>query len=339
MDLFIALCTREAGKTAVDGVAEVREAVDFCRYYANEARRVSNPDSDWGEEGVLESRGVVVCISPWNFPLAIFLGQVTAALAAGNSGLAKPADSTALVAAFALELMGDCGFPADVVQLIFAQGHVVGDNLLPDSRVAAVMFTGSTAVGAEISRKLAQRPGRRIPLIAETGGQNCLIVDSTALPEQVVDDVISSGFQSAGQRCSALRVLYLQEDIADEIVSMIIGAMEELSVGNPAFLQTDVGPVIDQRALSALTAHVDYMQDISNQGKGKLLYQCEQSDECAHGTFFAPRLYQIDSIDVLQQEVFGPIVHVVRYEAKALGNLKRITRLTASHLEVWGPKR
>lgn len=311
MDEFISICTREAGKITIDAIAEVREAVDFCRYYANEGLKVYSPHPDWHDEGQLESRGVVVCISPWNFPLAIFLGQVTAALAAGNSVLAKPADTTAMVAARAIELMNECGFPADVVQLIVIGGKTVGEYILPDKRVAAVMFTGSTEVGAWISRKIAERPGPRIPLIAETGGQNCLIVDSTALPEQVVDDVISSGFQSAGQRCSALRVLFLQEDIADEIITMITGAMQELEVGNPALLRTDVGPVIDQKALSALESHVEFMK-----GRGTLLYQCELSEECSLGTFFAPRLYEIDDIGVLEQEVFGPIVHIVRFKAK-----------------------
>ncbi len=313
MDEFIAVCTREAGKIAIDGVAEVREAVDFCRYYANEGRKVCSPHPEWGADGQLEARGVVVCISPWNFPLAIFLGQVTAALAAGNSVLAKPADSTCLIATRAIELMRECGFPQDVVQLIIAEGRTVGDHLLPNEHVAAVMFTGSTGVGAWISRKLAQRPGPRIPLIAETGGQNCLIVDSTALPEQVVDDVISSGFQSAGQRCSALRVLFLQEDVADDIIEMVIGAMQELEVGNPEFLHTDIGPVIDEKALAALESHVEFMQN-----NGKLLYQCELSGDCSNGTFFAPRLYEIDNIGVLKQEVFGPVVHVVRYKAKEL---------------------
>lgn len=313
MDEFIALCTKEAGKITIDGVAEVREAVDFCRYYANEGRRVCGAHPGWDADGVLESRGVVVCISPWNFPLAIFLGQVTAALAAGNSVLAKPADTTCVIAARAIEFMNDCGFPPDLVQLIITSGPTVGEHLLPDPRVAAVMFTGSTGVGAWISRKLAERPGPRIPLIAETGGQNCLLVDSTALPEQVVDDVISSGFQSAGQRCSALRVLFLQEDVADGIIEMIVGAMKELEVGNPEALHTDIGPVIDEKALSGLESHVEYMRD-----RGKLLYQCELSESCSHGTFFAPRLYEIEDIRALKDEVFGPVVHVVRYQAKAL---------------------
>ncbi|MCR8923800.1 bifunctional proline dehydrogenase/L-glutamate gamma-semialdehyde dehydrogenase PutA [Dasania sp. GY-MA-18] len=315
MDELIALCTHEAGKIVADGVAEVREAVDFCRYYAVQARKVCGPHPQWGEHGQLQSRGVVLCISPWNFPLAIFLGQVTAALAAGNTVLAKPADTTCLIASRALALMSECGFPDDVVQLIVTPGPQVGELLLPDPRIAAVMFTGSTGVGEWIAHKLAERSGPRIPLIAETGGQNCMIVDSTALPEQVVDDVIASGFQSAGQRCSALRVLFLQEDIADEIIEMIIGAMQELHIGDPNYLHTDIGPVIDNKALSALQQHAQYLDSDAVKGQAKLLYQCKLSDECQHGTFFAPRLYEIDSINVLQQEVFGPIVHIVRYPA------------------------
>ncbi len=310
---FLALCTLEAGKVTLDGVAEVREAVDFCRYYANEGRKVMGIHRDWGCNGQLQSRGVVLCISPWNFPLAIFLGQVTAALAAGNSVLAKPADSTCLIASLAIQLMAGCGFPENLVQLIITPGQAVGEHLLPDPRVSAVMFTGSTEVGAGIARTLAQRAGSRIPLIAETGGQNCMIVDSTTLPEQVVDDVISSGFQSAGQRCSALRVLFLQEDVAVGIIDMIIGAMQELHVGNPEILHTDVGPVIDEKALSALQSHAEFMQT-----NGSLLYQCPLSAECKNGTFFAPRLYEIDNISLLRQEVFGPVVHIVRYQAKAL---------------------
>jgi len=312
-DELIALCTREAGKVSADGIAEVREAIDFCRFYANEGRKVFTPHNVWGVEGNLESRGIVVCISPWNFPLAIFLGQVTAALVAGNTVLAKPADSTCLIAARAIELIAECGFPDKVVQLVLMPGPELGKLLLPDERVAAVLFTGSTKVGANIANTLSARPGSRIPLIAETGGQNCMLVDSSALPEQVVDDVISSGFQSAGQRCSALRVLFLQEDVADKTIAMIIGAMRELHVGKPEFLRTDVGPVIDKNALNALENHVNYMQN-----KGKLLYQCALPPECEDGTFFAPRLYEISGIEILPEEVFGPVVHIVRYKATQL---------------------
>lgn len=316
MDEFIMLCTKEAGKTAADGIAEVREAVDFCRYYALQGRHAMGTATPWGKDGKLTSCGVVLCISPWNFPLAIFLGQITAALVAGNSVLAKPADTTFLIAQRAIALLNQCGFTDQVVQLIVADGPNVGEHLLPDNRIAGVMFTGSTKVGAWIARKLAQRPGPRIPLIAETGGQNCMVVDSTALPEQVVDDVIASGFQSAGQRCSALRVLFLQEEIADEVIKMIIGAMGELSVGNPAKLSSDVGPVIDQNALNSLQVHTQTMAI-----EGELLYQTPLSQECDKGTFFAPRLYEIKDIGQLKGEVFGPVVHVIRYKAKNLDNV------------------
>jgi len=305
MDELIALCIKEAGKVAQDGIDEVREAVDFCRYYAVRAIELSKDER-------LEARGVVLCISPWNFPLAIFLGQVAAAIATGNTVLAKPAEQTGLIALRAIELMKSVGLPENVVQAVIARGSKVGSTIIPDQRIQTVMFTGSTETGTRISQTLAERGGDQVPLIAETGGQNCMIVDSTALPEQVVDDVISSGFQSAGQRCSALRVLFLQEDIADHVISMLKGALAELHVGNPAKLSTDVGPVIDQKALDALNAHADYMQT-----NGKLLYQCQLSDDVddnAGHFFFAPRLYEIANINVLQQEVFGPCVHIVRFK-------------------------
>jgi len=309
MDELIALCIKEAGKVAQDGIDEVREAVDFCRYYAARAIELCEDDR-------LEARGVVLCISPWNFPLAIFLGQVAAAIATGNTVLAKPAEQTGLIALRAIELMKSVGLPENVVQAVIARGSAVGNTIIPDSRIQTVMFTGSTETGTHISQTLAERGGDQVPFIAETGGQNCMVVDSTALPEQVVDDVISSGFQSAGQRCSALRVLFLQEDIADNVITMLQGALAELHVGNPAKLSTDVGPVIDQKALDALTAHADYMKS-----HGKLLYQCELSedvvDENGH-FFFAPRLYEIDDISVLKKEVFGPCVHIVRFKGNEI---------------------
>ncbi len=312
MDELIALCIKEAGKVAQDGIDEVREAVDFCRYYAARAIELS-------EDERLEARGIVLCISPWNFPLAIFLGQVAAAIATGNTVLAKPAEQTGLIALRTIELMHSVGLPENVVQAVIARGSAVGNTIIPDSRIQTVMFTGSTETGTRISQTLAERGGDQIPLIAETGGQNCMIVDSTALPEQVVDDVISSGFQSAGQRCSALRVLFLQEDIADNVIAMLQGALAELHIGNPAQLSTDVGPVIDQKALDALNAHADYMKS-----HGKLLYQCEFSedvvDENGH-FFFAPRLYEINDIGVLQQEVFGPCVHIVRYKGNEIESI------------------
>ncbi|WP_159817603.1 bifunctional proline dehydrogenase/L-glutamate gamma-semialdehyde dehydrogenase PutA [Colwellia sp. 20A7] len=314
MDELIALCIKEAGKVAQDGIDEVREAVDFCRYYAARAIEQS-------EDERLEPRGVVLCISPWNFPLAIFLGQVAAAIVTGNTVLAKSAEQTSLIALRTIELMQSVGLPQDVVQVVLARGSDVGSIIVPDERVAAIMFTGSTETGTRISQTLAERGGDQVPLIAETGGQNCMIVDSTALPEQVVDDVISSGFQSAGQRCSALRVLFLQEDIADGVITMLKGALAELHVGNPAKLSTDVGPVIDQKALDALNAHSDYMES-----NGTLLYQCELfggdngadiKPEDGH-FFFAPRLYEISDINVLTKEVFGPCVHVIRFKGEEI---------------------
>ncbi|MDO8862859.1 bifunctional proline dehydrogenase/L-glutamate gamma-semialdehyde dehydrogenase PutA [Haliea sp. E1-2-M8] len=304
-DELIAICCKEAGKTVPDGVAEVREAVDFLRYYAARAE-----EAEFAEHG-LAARGVVLCISPWNFPLAIFLGQVSAALAAGNTVVAKPAEQTSLIALRTLELMRDCGFPPGVVALLVAEGKAVGEQLVPDPRIKAVMFTGSTAVGSWLARQLAARPDAPVPLVAETGGQNCMLVDSTALPEQVVRDVVTSGFQSAGQRCSALRVLFLQEDIADKVIEMIIGAMRELRVGDPALLATDIGPVIDHKALRGLEDHVRYLD-----ATGRLLHCCTIPGPGEH-SFFAPRLYEISNLSLLEQEVFGPIVHVIRYRAEA----------------------
>lgn len=306
-DELIAICVKEAGKTVGDSVAEVREAVDFCRYYAARAEDMfATPQ---------QSRGVVLCISPWNFPLAIFLGQVAAAVAAGNTVVAKPAEQTSLIAVRAVELWREVGLPAGVVELVIAPGRAVGEHVVPDLRIQAVMFTGSTETGSWIARKLAERGGEPVPLIAETGGQNCMIVDSTALPEQVVDDVVSSGFQSAGQRCSALRVLFLQEDVADKIITMIKGAMMELHVGDPAQLSTDVGPVIDQKALTGLNNHVEYLT-----GKATLHYACQAPTGEGH-FFFAPRLYEIKDLSVLQREVFGPVVHIIRFKGDELPNV------------------
>lgn len=306
-DELIALCIKEAGKTTQDGIDEVREAVDFCRYYAQQAIELAEDDR-------LEARGVVLCISPWNFPLAIFIGQVTAAIVTGNTVLAKPAQQTSLIALRAIELMTSAGLPHGVVQAVIAKGSEVGSIIIPNGHIQTVIFTGSIKTATMISQTLADRDGAKVPLIAETGGQNCMIVDSTALPEQVVDDVISSGFQSAGQRCSALRVLFLQEDIADTVITMLKGALAELHVGNPEQLSTDVGPVIDQKALESLNAHSDYMKT-----HGQLLYQCaisNEENEIAQNEafFFAPRLYEIDNISVLKHEVFGPCVHIIRFK-------------------------
>jgi len=306
---LIALCCKEAGKTIADGVAEVREAVDFCRYYA--ARAVQENFSQKGQQ----ARGIILCISPWNFPLAIFLGQISAALATGNTVIAKPAEQTSLVAHRVLELMAACGFPPGVVELLIARGPEVGKKIVPDPRIKAVMFTGSTETGTWISRCLAHRPDAPVPLIAETGGQNCMLVDSTALPEQVVDDVINSGFQSAGQRCSALRVLFLQDEIADTIIEMVCGAMAELTVGDPSLLSTDIGPVIDFKALGILSQHIEYLNGI-----GRMLYTCK-IPEGNGNTFFAPALYEISNLSLLPREIFGPIVHVIRYRASELNTV------------------
>jgi len=309
-DELIALCIKEAGKVAQDGIDEVREAVDFCRYYAARAEELA-------QDQRLESRGVVLCISPWNFPLAIFLGQVAAAIVTGNTVIAKPAEQTTLIALRAIELMESVGLPQNVVQAVVARGSIVGQTIIPDERIKAVMFTGSTDTGTTISQTLAARGGAQVPLIAETGGQNCMIVDSTALPEQVVDDVISSGFQSAGQRCSALRVLFVQDEIADKITTMLVGALKELTLGDPAHLSTDIGPVIDQKALSALHSHVEYLKD-----KATLHYQCDLPEMDGKGHFFfAPRLYELSDLSILKEEVFGPCVHIIRYKGEQLDDV------------------
>ena len=309
-DELIALCIKEAGKVAQDGIDEVREAVDFCRYYAAKAEELALDER-------FSPRGVILCISPWNFPLAIFLGQVAAAIVTGNTVIAKPAEQTSLVALRTIDLMKQIGLPENVVQPVIARGSKVGQVIVPDERIQAVMFTGSTETGTRISQTLAERGGDQVPLIAETGGQNCMIVDSTALPEQVVDDVISSGFQSAGQRCSALRVLFVQEEIADKVISMIKGAMKELHVGDPAYLSTDVGPVIDQKAHSALTEHVEYLK-----GNATLHFECPLPDMGDTGHFFfAPRLYEIKDLSVLKKEVFGPCVHVIRFKGTEIDNV------------------
>jgi RHH-type proline utilization regulon transcriptional repressor/proline dehydrogenase/delta 1-pyrroline-5-carboxylate dehydrogenase len=314
--LLMAIAVREAGKTLPDALGEVREAIDFLRYYAARARSdFGNPLAMPGPTGernelALHGRGVFACISPWNFPLAIFTGQVSAALAAGNTVLAKPAEQTPLMAAQAVRLMHQAGIPEDVLILLPGDGPSVGAPLVADPRIAGVAFTGSTEVAWAINRTLAARDGPIAPLIAETGGQNALIVDSSALAEQVVEDTLESAFNSAGQRCSALRVLFLQSDIADRTIEMLAGAMAELRMGDPAFLSTDIGPVIDEDARSMLAEHAERMDR-----EARLIHQVALSDGLEHGTFFAPRAYEIDGLARLQREVFGPILHIIRYEA------------------------
>jgi len=265
------------------------------------------------DEIQLEGRGVFLCISPWNFPLAIFTGQVVAALAAGNCVLAKPAEQTPLIAAAAVRLLHRAGAPGEVLHLLPGEGAALGGRLLPDARVAGVAFTGSEATAKIINRTLAAREGAIVPLIAETGGQNAMIVDSTALPEQVVNDVLISSFQSAGQRCSALRVLFVQEEVAGRTLTMLEGAMRELKLGDPAWLATDVGPVIDEEARDMLTGHARRMEQ-----EGRLIARTPLPADCEHGTFVAPAAFEIDSLSRLQGEVFGPILHVVRYRADRL---------------------
>lgn len=318
MAQYIALCTREAGKTIPDGVAEVREAVDFLRYYAGQARQLFAPEAlpgPTGESNTLQlaGRGVFVCISPWNFPLAIFLGQVAAALAAGNSVIAKPAEQTTLVGWHAVQLLHEAGIPTDVLQYVPGDGASVGAALTADPRVAGVAFTGSTDTARAINRAMAARDAAIGVLIAETGGQNALIADSSALPEQLVKDALASAFTSAGQRCSAARVLFVQADIADKVVEMIAGAMAELQVGDPALLSTDVGPVIDNDAQCLLDEHAGRMQ-----GQARLIAEAPLGEGTAHGTFFAPRAWELESLSQLTRENFGPALHVIRWKASEL---------------------
>ena len=314
----ISLCRREAGKTLLDGVLEVREAVDFLRYYAAEARaqfgRVHPLPGPTGEDNTLRlhGRGVFATISPWNFPLAIFTGMASAALAAGNAVLAKPAEQTPLIAALAVRLCHEAGIPPDVLQLVPGDGKV-GAMLTAHPALAGVAFTGSTEVAHAINRALAARNGPIATLIAETGGQNALIVDSSALPEQVTRDVMASAFQSAGQRCSALRVLYLQEDVAEGVLEMIRGAFEALVIGNPADIATDVGPVIDAEARASLDGHVAAMRKA-----GHAVWRREVPKGCKGGSFVAPAIIEIGSIRELEKENFGPVLHVVRWKAGQL---------------------
>ena len=315
---FLSLCQREAGKTLTDAVLEVREAVDFLRYYASEARRLFGAGlalpGPTGESNVLRlaGRGVFATISPWNFPLAIFIGMASAALAAGNSVLAKPAEQTPLIAALAVRLCHLAGIPEDVLQLVPGGGSV-GAALAAHPLVAGVAFTGSTETARLINRSLAAREGPIPVLIAETGGQNAMIVDSSALPEQVTRDVLASAFQSAGQRCSALRVLYLQEDVAETMLEMIRGGFEALVIGDPEDLATDVGPVIDAKAKQALDRHIAAMKR-----KGCRVWQRSLPPGAKAGHFVAPAIIEIDAIGELARENFGPVLHVARFRAEEL---------------------
>jgi RHH-type transcriptional regulator, proline utilization regulon repressor / proline dehydrogenase / delta 1-pyrroline-5-carboxylate dehydrogenase len=316
-DELAALIVREAGRTMLDAHLEVREAVDFCRYYAlmgrqlMQARPLPGPAGE-SNELRLAARGVFVCISPWNFPLAIFGGQIAAALVTGNAVVAKPAEQTPLVAFRAIQLMHEAGVPRAVLQFVPGRGDTVGRALTSDPRVAGVAFTGSFDTARAINRALAERDAPIGVLIAETGGQNAMIVDSTALPEQVTDAVISSGFRSCGQRCSALRVLFVQNEVAGIVTEMVAGAMRELVIGDPLDPSTDIGPVIDAEQLAALNQHRDWLRS-----HGRRVYECELPPGL-NGHYFAPICYEIDAIGDLARENFGPIVHVIRYDKAKL---------------------
>ncbi|WP_041651501.1 bifunctional proline dehydrogenase/L-glutamate gamma-semialdehyde dehydrogenase PutA [Anaplasma centrale] len=322
---FFSLLIREGGKVIPDAVAEIREAVDFLRYYARLARdQLTDPiklPGPAGEENYLyfESRGTFVCISPWNFPLAIFLGPIAAALVTGNTVIAKPAEQTSLVAYEAVKLLYEAGVPTDVLHFLPGRGEVLGNALLSSPKIAGVAFTGSTETANIINQVIAGRSHDIIPLIAETGGINAMIVDSSALPEQVVGDVITSAFKSAGQRCSALRALFLQDEIADGVIELLLGAVAELRLGNPMSLSTDIGPVIDQQSLDMLNAYVEEMQ------KKKIKLLCKADIGYLHGGeegyFFPPHIFEIESMSQLSREVFGPVLHVIRYKKPDLLNM------------------
>jgi RHH-type proline utilization regulon transcriptional repressor/proline dehydrogenase/delta 1-pyrroline-5-carboxylate dehydrogenase len=320
---FIALLQREGGKTLDDALSEVREAVDFCRYYAAEGQTLFGEDTPLpgptGESNVLRlrGRGVFVAISPWNFPLAIFVGQVAAALMAGNAVVAKPAEQTPLIAAEAVRLLHHAGVPTQALQLVPGDGSI-GAALVAHPDVAGVVFTGSTEAARSINRTLAAKDGPIVPLIAETGGINAMIVDATALPEQVADDVVTSAFRSAGQRCSALRLLLAQDDVADRMIEMIVGAARELRIGDPCDLSTHVGPVIDREAKQRLDSHIARMMQTA---------RVHFAGDAPAGNYVAPHIFELTNADQLTEEVFGPVLHVVRYPADQLdGVLRSIER-------------
>ena len=322
-DDLLHLITREGGRTLKDAHDEIREAVDFCRYYAMRGRVDCHElgvslTSPTGESNIhsLQPRGVFVAISPWNFPFAIFTGQIVAALMVGNSVIAKPAEQTPFVAIEAVKLMHQAGIPKEALSLILGDGEM-GAALVEHDKVAGVVFTGSSKVAKSIQRCLAKKDGAIVPLIAETGGMNAMIVDSSALTEQVVDDVIQSAFGSAGQRCSACRILYLQEEIADKTISMLQGAMSEMRIGNPADPRIDVGPLIDADAMALACDHKAYMDQV-----GKKIAECN-IDKDLKGSFFAPCAYEIEDITALTEEVFAPILHVIRYKRRDIDHIIR----------------
>lgn len=320
---LMSLCTREGGRTLKDAHDEIREAVDFCRYYAAQGRQDFNAggmslNSPTGETNVhmLQSRGIFVCISPWNFPLAIFTGQIVAALMAGNAVVAKPAEQTSITGRYIAKLMHRAGVPTDALNLIIGDG-LVGSALSEHKDVAGVAFTGSTEVAQMINRTLAAKDGQIAKLIAETGGQNAMIVDSSALTEQVIDDVILSAFGAAGQRCSACRILYVQEDVADKTIEMLRGAMAELNLANPNQLSTDIGPLIDEEALMNAQQHKTKLT-----GFGKKIAEVSLDQSLAQqGNFFAPVAYEIPALEFLDREIFGPVLHVIRFKSTEIDSV------------------
>ena len=317
---LLAVIIREAGKTLANAQADLREAVDFLRYYAARARAdFSEPQILPGPTGEineisLHGRGVFACIAPWNFPLAIFTGQMAAALAAGNAVIAKPAEQTPLTAFEAVKLLHRAGVPGEVLQFLPGNGASIGAGLVNDTRINGVAFTGSNATASAINMSLAKRGGAIVPFIAETGGINAMIVDSTALPEQAVADLVLSAYDSAGQRCSAARVVFVQDDIAGRFLPMLQGAVEELSLGDPLEFATDVGPVIDKDAKTRLDAHKARMKV-----EAKTIIDLPLPAATKNGTFVSPAAYEVSGIDVLKREVFGPVLHIVRYQADQLG--------------------
>lgn len=317
MPELTSLLVREGGKCITDSIAEIREVIDYCRYYAYRGRLDLSPvllPGPTGEENqlFLHPRGIILCISPWNFPLAIFIGQVIAALVTGNAVIAKPAEQTPIVAAKAIQILHQAGVPPSILQLLLGPGSVLGAKLVNDLRIDGVMFTGSTETARSIAISLANREGPIVPFIAETGGQNAMIVDSSALPEQTILDIAQSAFNSAGQRCSALRVLFIQEEIAPRLLKMLSGYMDELKMGLPQYLSTDIGPVIDQPSFNMLKDHAAKMNDI-----GKLLGEVKLPLHVS-GHYFAPKMYEINHLSLLKREVFGPILHVIRYKSENL---------------------
>lgn len=316
---LVAMCSREGGRCIADAVSELREAIDFCRYYAATARdlmvlpqQLPGPTGERNELS-LHGRGVFICISPWNFPLAIFTGQIAAALVAGNCVIANPASSTSLLAYRAVQLFHQAGIPPDVLQFTPGSGSKIGASLVADLRIAGVAFTGSIETAKIINKSLARHDGPIVPLIAETGGQNAMIVDSSALPEQVVADVVRSAFNSAGQRCSALRVLFVQDDIAVPVIELLKGAMAELTIGDPGSLSTDIGPVIDSDAQETLRQHIDRLSKTS-----KLIYQTSVDKRLDCGNYIGPCAFELAEMALPQQEVFGPVLRVVRYDNQSL---------------------